>query len=88
MYIPNRVPRIPIKNLDTDNSSYKEELNFFDNLIKMVWSKPAGKAVIITGGVAAVILVSGVFFRLMAWLKEGYLQFKNAGNGSGNKQEG
>lgn len=53
-----------------------------DSLVKAVWRKPLGKAIVISGVSIILIGGSGYLFRLLAWWRLGYLQFKAAGSPS------
>jgi hypothetical protein len=50
------------------------------NAIKTAWSHPVGKFVFIAGGGLLLTFATGWLFRLLAWVRVGYNQFKNSGS--------
>jgi len=47
--------------------------------LKQAWSHKAGKIIIIGGSALALLAAVGVLFRLLAWTRRGYKDFRNSG---------
>jgi len=62
-------------------------LNFIDsdafqNPIQTLWSSPWGKVVVVSAATLLLLYAAGYLFRLLAFVKEGYVLFMTVGNRS------
>ncbi len=48
-------------------------------LVKTIWAHPYGKVLLLTGGGVLALGCLGLLFRLLTWVKTGYVSFQKAG---------
>jgi hypothetical protein len=89
---PTKQPDAPEKFLrlsDLADDEYspqeKKVLNFinsdgFQNPIQTLWSSTAGKVILVSAATILLLYATGYLFRILAYVKEGYILYVAAGN--------